>query len=71
LLSEQKKIAKKFEEKSEVGFSNCAGCVDGLLIWMHKPSEKDVKKARVDRKKILWPKEQAWSQLSDNLQCLQ
>jgi hypothetical protein len=45
----EKKIVKGFEEKSEVSFSNCVGCVDGLLIWMHKPSEKDAKKAGVGR----------------------
>jgi hypothetical protein len=52
-LSKQKKIAKGFKEKSEVGFSNCAGCVDGLLIWTHKPLEKYAKKAGVGRKKFL------------------
>ena len=30
--TEQKQIAKGFEEKSEVGFSNCVGCIDGILI---------------------------------------
>jgi hypothetical protein len=50
---EQKKIAKGFEEKSYVGFSNCAGCVDGVLIWTHKPSEKDASLAGVGQKKFL------------------
>jgi len=55
--TEQKKIAKVFEEKSEVGFSNCAGCIDGILIWTHKPTEKDAAKAGVGKKKNhLWPK---------------
>ena len=51
--TEQKKIAKEFEEKSEVGFSNCAGCIDGILIWTHKPTEKDAAKAKVGRKKFV------------------
>ena len=51
--AEQMKIAKGFEEKSEVGFSNCACCIDGLLIWTHKPSEEDAKKAGVGRKNFL------------------
>jgi hypothetical protein len=46
-------IAKGFEEKSEVGFFNCAGCIDELLIWTHKPSEEDAKTAGVGRKNIL------------------
>ncbi|KAL3774298.1 hypothetical protein ACHAW5_010202 [Stephanodiscus triporus] len=50
---EQKKIAKGFEEKSDVGFSNCAGCVDGLLIWTHKPTEKDAEMSGVGQKKFL------------------
>lgn len=52
--TEQKKIAKEFEEKSEVGFSNCAGCIDGILIWTHKPTEKDAAKAKVGRKKFVY-----------------
>jgi len=51
--TEQKKIAKAFEENSEVGFSNCAGCIDGILIWTHKPTEKDAAKAGVGRKKFV------------------
>ncbi len=50
---EQKMIAKGFEEKSDVGFFNCAGCVDGLLIWTLKPSEKDAQMSGVGQKKFL------------------
>ena len=48
--TEQKKIAKVFEEKSEVGFSNYAGRIDGILIWTHRPTEKDATKAGLGRK---------------------
>ncbi|KAL3786777.1 hypothetical protein ACHAW5_002978 [Stephanodiscus triporus] len=34
-LAEQQKIANGFEDKSEVGFTNCAGCIDGLFN-LHK-----------------------------------
>jgi hypothetical protein len=50
---EQKEIAKGFKEKSNVDFSNCAGCVDGLLIWKHKPSEIDAQSSGVGQKKFL------------------
>jgi hypothetical protein len=50
---EQKATAKGFEEKSNVGFSNCAGCIDGILIWTHKPLEKDAEMSGVGRKKFL------------------
>lgn len=48
----QRWIAAKFEEKSSVRFSNCAGCIDGILIWIHKPSVADAKAAGVGRKKF-------------------
>jgi hypothetical protein len=37
----QLKIAHEFENVSEVQFSNCAGAIVGLLIWILKPSEED------------------------------
>jgi hypothetical protein len=52
-LIKQKAIAKGFEEKSDTGFSNCTGCVDGVLIWTHKPSEKEDNMSGVGRKKFL------------------
>jgi hypothetical protein len=52
-LTKQKAIAKGFEEKSNIGFSNCTGCIGGLLIWTHKPSEKDAEMSGVGRKKFL------------------
>jgi hypothetical protein len=52
-LIKQKAIAKGFEEKSDIGFSNCEGCIDGVLIWTHKPSEKESEMSSVGRKKFL------------------
>jgi hypothetical protein len=26
---------------SRAGFKCCAGAIDGILIWIHKPSQKD------------------------------
>jgi hypothetical protein len=42
---EQKQIvvAAGFKAKSKIGLSNCVGTIDGILIWMHKPSKADVK----------------------------
>ena len=48
---DQMQIAKAFEQKSKVGFHNCVGAIDGILIWMHKPSEKEAKLSKVDQKK--------------------
>lgn len=39
---EQEAVAKEFRAASAVGFNNCAGCIDGILIWIHKPQKKDL-----------------------------
>ncbi len=41
----QQKIANEFTAVSGIGFPNCAGCADGLLIWIEKPSEEEAKSA--------------------------
>jgi hypothetical protein len=38
----QREIATSSCETSGVGFDNCAGAIDGIIIWTHMPSEKDV-----------------------------
>ena len=37
----QQSIARGLAEVSSAGFDCCAGAIDGILIWMHKPSQKD------------------------------
>jgi hypothetical protein len=37
----QRQIADGFLEASAAGFECCAGAIDGILIWIHKPSDKD------------------------------
>ena len=39
---EQRKVAEGFRQKSKAGFNNCVGAVDGILIWIHKPSDDDI-----------------------------
>ena len=41
----QLEIARKFQSVSEVNFSNCAGAIDGILIWILKPLEEDAANA--------------------------
>jgi hypothetical protein len=38
---EQHAIAEGFRKVSGAGFNCCAGAIDGILIWTHKPHEKD------------------------------
>ena len=42
-----------FRDASKVKFDCCAGAIDGILIWMHKPSSKEAKNAGVGQKKFL------------------
>jgi hypothetical protein len=48
----QKQIASAFCKASTIGFSSCAGAIDGILIWIAKPSEIDAAKCGVGRKKF-------------------
>jgi DDE superfamily endonuclease len=48
----QRQIAAEFESVSGVKFDNCAGAIDGVLIWISKPTEKDSKRSGVSRKKL-------------------
>ena len=50
---EQRSIALGFKNASKVKFDCCAGAIDGILIWMHKPSLKEAQKAGVGQKKFL------------------
>jgi hypothetical protein len=37
----QREIATSFCEASSVGFDNCAGAINGMLVWTHLPAKKD------------------------------
>ena len=50
---EQARIAAGFEQASEVGLFNCAGAINGVLIWMQKPMLKEAKRVGVDQAKFL------------------
>ncbi|KAL9191554.1 hypothetical protein ACHAXT_001260 [Thalassiosira profunda] len=40
--AEQAIVAQGFKEKSDIDIDVCCGAIDGILIWIHKPSKKDV-----------------------------
>ena len=42
---EQKSMAKGFKAKSKAKFSNCVGCIDGMLVWTNKPNKNSAKEA--------------------------
>jgi hypothetical protein len=51
--SKQKAIAKGFKSVSKAGFGCCVGAVDGMLVWLEKPFERDCDIAQVGPKKFL------------------
>ena len=42
-----------FRESSSPSILNCAGTISGIVIWMLKPSKREVPKAGYDQKKFL------------------
>jgi hypothetical protein len=46
----QRQIAESFKAKSRIGFDNCVGCIDGLLIWTENPSEKQAHEMKTGSK---------------------
>ena len=53
MLAECQSISKEFTSRSKVGFTNCIGCIDGLLIWLEKPSKDQCNEVGVDSRKFL------------------
>ena len=49
---EQVKIADAFRVKSSVDFGCCAGTIDGIVIWMNRPTLKEARKVGVDQQKF-------------------
>ena len=43
--AKQREIATGFASKSAACFEMCAGAIDGILIWIEKPSVKDCERA--------------------------
>ena len=50
---EEREIARKFKETSAAEFDNCYGAMDGLLIWIFRPTLKDEADSDAGPKKYL------------------
>ena len=61
----QLEIACKFQSVSELNFSNCTVAIDGILIWMLKPSYEDAANAGCGTRKkfFLRVKGKVWIEL--------
>ena len=51
-ISECQAISSELSAQSKAGFNNCIGCIDGLLIWLEKPSKKECEQVGVDTGKF-------------------
>jgi hypothetical protein len=45
---EQRWIAKEFENRSIAGFTNCGGCIDGMLLCLEKPTDEECQRVQLD-----------------------
>ena len=45
-------IARGFKANSTPGFDNCAGCIDGMLLWTEKPTEQSCEFAQCQPKRF-------------------
>ena len=46
---EQRKIVRGFQMEFPVAkIDCCVGCVDGIVIWIHKPTKKECEASGVD-----------------------
>jgi hypothetical protein len=49
---DQRVLANEFTHRSSIGLNNCAGCVDGMLIWINKPTIPELEKLKIGGKKF-------------------
>ena len=50
--AEQELLAEGFKAKSDAGIACCCGAIDGLLIWIEKPTDEECARIKVGSKKF-------------------
>ena len=50
--NKQLKIAAGFRDRSRQGFDICCGAIDGMLLWIERPTLKDCQQAKCGTKKF-------------------
>ena len=48
----QREVAQGFKVLTLPCFDNCAGYIDGMLVWTQQPTEKDCKDTGIGRKAV-------------------
>jgi DDE superfamily endonuclease len=49
----QRQLADGFRDRSAAGFGCCVGAIDGMLVWIERPSKKDCLEAQCGSTKFL------------------
>ena len=49
-FNEQKQIARSFQKRSKPGFTYCAGAIDGMLVWIEKPTDEQCEVMKCGKK---------------------
>jgi hypothetical protein len=70
-LEEQRRIVAEFEAASTPKFRNCAGAIDGILIWMQKPSLDEAVCRSRPKKVLMRLQAQVWFELPGHLRLSQ
>ena len=50
--AKQRAVEAGFEQLSDAGFDCCVGAIDGIRIWIHRPSDQDCRDANVSSGKF-------------------
>lgn len=51
-MDDQYRIAEGYRLRSRAGFDQCAGAIDGLLVWINKPTKKQCEEANTGQMKF-------------------
>ena len=57
----QEEIAREFKRVSQANIDICASAIDGILIWIAKPSSKQAAIAKVNQGKFSVAAKENWS----------
>ena len=64
---QQSIIARGFQEKSTINIDNCAGAIDGILIWINKPTIPDTKDVGLGPLKFCCGRKKNWIKYASSL----
>ena len=64
---QQSIIVRGFKEKSTINIDNCTGAIDGILIWINKPTTPDTKDVGLGPLKFYCGRKKFWIKYASSL----